>query len=156
MPVRIRVLRDDEPIPTGEPMRFVNWHGYVMLRWRVGVNQRVEIREHRLLAGRPPVGMHVHHKNGNKTDNRPENLEVLTPRDHHHLLVSFDCEKAAEMYRTGMSTPDIGKALGIAPSCVYRALKSRGVKLRSLAESRQLKVKLVGRERSVGVLERLT
>lgn len=37
-----------------------------------------------------PDGAHVHHLNGDKTDNRRENLEVLTAGDHHrhHIAVA--------------------------------------------------------------------
>ena len=59
-------------------------HGYGRL-WPTGGG---EIRDHRLvysetIGGNPE---HVHHKNGNKLDNRPENLEGLTHKDHtsHH------------------------------------------------------------------------
>lgn len=31
------------------------------------------------------VDNHVHHKNGLKWDNRPENIEILSPREHHLL-----------------------------------------------------------------------
>lgn len=53
-------------------------HGYVL--------------EHRLVAermiGRPlAIGEDVHHRNGDKTDNRPENLSVLTRNEHMALHV---------------------------------------------------------------------
>jgi hypothetical protein len=50
-------------------------------------------------TGKPiPTGYHIHHRDGNKLNNTPENLEALSPSDHHskHLkaeirgnLISF-------------------------------------------------------------------
>lgn len=63
--------------------RRINEAGYV--RVRMG---NKEVREHRMVAekmiGRPLLpGEQVHHKNGIRSDNRPENLEVM-PSQHHH------------------------------------------------------------------------
>lgn len=81
----VRQLRDDEPIPDAEAKRYISQHGYVRLRWTLGHDEYVEIYEHRLNAGRPPQSMEVHHLNGEKTDNRPSNLIVLSKRDHAKL-----------------------------------------------------------------------
>ena len=78
----IRRLRPDEPVPDFPPRRYKSSHGYIRLRWLVGTQEYVEEFEHRINAGRPPSWMHVHHRNGDKTDNRPENLEVLTASEH--------------------------------------------------------------------------
>ncbi|MFC6975794.1 HNH endonuclease signature motif containing protein [Halomicroarcula sp. GCM10025709] len=70
-----------------EPARYdTDSEGYS--RWRVFRDgQRYEVRVHRLLAV-AEVGVdnlngnHVHHKNGIPWDNRPSNIEVLTPEEH--------------------------------------------------------------------------
>jgi hypothetical protein len=140
-PKHVRTLGPDEPRPEGEPRRYAARHGYVRLRWRVGVGQYVEALEHRLVVGAQP-GVHVHHRNHVTDDNRPGNLEPLTPAEHaaHHGLIRrrFDRARAAAMYRDGMSTVEIGHALGVNPATVYRGLVRAGVATRSMAEAAAL------------------
>lgn len=55
--------------------------------------EMVSAKVHRLVIetfiGPIPEGMHINHKNGIKTDNRLENLEIVTPKEnsHHSLYV---------------------------------------------------------------------
>jgi hypothetical protein len=131
----IRTLRPDEPTPTAVPRRYKTSDGYWRLRWTVGPGQYVERLEHRVVAG-PGIGEHVHHKNGDPLDNRPDNLERLTPSVHmrHHHQPKTDPAYLAELYSRGLSTVEIGQRLGIDPSNVFRALRRYGCATRPVGQ----------------------
>lgn len=58
-----------------------SWNGYKL----ISINGK-QVREHRYLweqaNGPIPKGLIVHHKNGQKQDNRLENLELVTREEH--------------------------------------------------------------------------
>lgn len=128
----IRYLQRGETPPAGAPRRYIASHGYVRLRWKVD-GGHVECWEHRYVMGFPDA--EVHHKNGIKHDNRPENLEVLSPSQHKAEHAVVDLALVADLYEAGMSTPQIGEQLGHHPSVILRALFRAGVTPRSIGES---------------------
>lgn len=136
--VVIRPLRPGESPPDVEPRRYMSAQGYVRLRWRVGPGEWVECYEHRWVVGCFDPNLHVHHKNGVKDDNRPENLEVVTPAEHAAEHAKADLDEIARLYRSGMSTPEVGAAVGMNAASVYRALIRAGVEPRSLSESQRV------------------
>jgi hypothetical protein len=134
-----RWLRDDEPIPTSPTRRYTKQHGYVVCRWKISKSHYVECYEHRVIAGRP--NGHVHHKDGHRDNNDPNNLESLSPADHvRHHLGRFDVDVAISLFVAGYSTPQIGKYLSVNPATIYRALKKRGYR-RSFSEAHRVRIK---------------
>lgn len=76
------------------PRRAKDWHdpgnGYIY-RFKDGKRQKYHRHIMELHLGRALTpSEHVHHINGNSLDNRIENLEVLSSRDHHREHVSGD------------------------------------------------------------------
>jgi hypothetical protein len=63
--------------------------------------RRQRILTHRLSAGMPPNGIVVHHVDGNKTNNNPENLETMGRREHLEYHGWHEWEKRAGAMREG-------------------------------------------------------
>ena len=132
----IKRLAHGAAIPDWEPKRYINSRGYVSLRWQVGDRKYLEVAEHRLACGLPPTGYHVHHRNGVKTDNCPENLEVLTTSHHlsRHSKRKIDDTEAADLYRAGWTLTAIGDKFGVHHTNVMHALKRQGIQRRSWSD----------------------
>lgn len=81
---------------------------------------------------------HVHHINHDSTDNRLENLEVLSPEEHatlHADETRKDWERARYLYEVqGWSTVQVAAELGTHPGNVSRQLRSLGVEMRKAGD----------------------
>lgn len=147
----IRTLRHGDLVPEGEPRRYKTGAGYVALRWKTGPDTYVEVREHRLVAGIPPISIHVQHIDGDKSNNDPSNLRLLSSGEHTRLHMqertkrgkARDRERAARRvareaewveiarrYAAGENTTQLGQAFGLDPSNISRGLRQRGHTLR--------------------------
>lgn len=102
-------------------------HGYYV----VNVPDRGQVYEHRLvmerhLGRRLETNEHVHHKNGIKTDNRLENLEVLLAGDHHRRHALIPDAEVREMIRRG-DTFDSIAGRGISRHRIVRLRRELGI-----------------------------
>lgn len=118
-----------------------NWKGGKYVDSRGYMRILIEgqyILEHRVIASQMLEGHlgdnEVHHVNGNKLDNRSENLLVLTSSEHaklHRRLRPINPKKEIpalrEMLKT-MNGMQIAKRLGIGKSSVYRRMEEYGLR----------------------------
>ena len=100
----------------------------------VSVAPYTPVREHRWIAeqhiGRKLLPTeHVHHINGDKLDNRVENLRVLTDSEHMSLHRSKDISRnlLIPLLAKGLTTGQIGNELGVSRTTVVRRLREFGL-----------------------------
>lgn len=104
------------------------------------------IMVHRMVAaafhGPRPQGKIVHHKDHNKRNNVPENLEYVTPSHNTrlayadgrigrtHKLTAFARSKVVEMYETGkFRTPQLAEQFRVSRSTILLILRQAGARI---------------------------
>jgi len=115
--------------------RIVDHHGYVVLQMRGHplADTHGRVREHRLVMSQKLGRLlnreeHVHHINGNKIDNRPENLELVNVYNHndHHpnpprIRPDYICQNCGATFRRTGTRYDLSPPPTCSREC-WRAL----------------------------------
>lgn len=85
-----------------------------------------------MIDGRVTTAQAVHHRNHNKSDNRPENLQGLTRSEHGKAHGVIDRRHVAALYQSGMTTIEVAREVGTHPGNISRMLADVGVPARSV------------------------
>ena len=140
-------LRPGDPVPTWEPRRFQEARGYVVVRWFLESKRHLVSYEHRIAAGLPTAD--VHHRNGAKSDNAVDNLQILDRREHgkHHAQCTWDIDEARLLYLAGSSLAQLAAKYGITRSNVYLRFTRHGGLRRTRSEACRLSFQRGDRKR---------
>jgi len=128
------VIKRMEDVPLGVPRRELSAAGYVWLVWKLGYYNYARCYEHRLVTGFQSG--HVHHLNGIKSDNRLENLEIISAHAHiwHHGLPGcrriddLSRDGIAALFHAGFGAPTIAATLEVSTEPIQRILNELGLR----------------------------
>lgn len=125
--------------------------GYLKVNIQIfKITKRISVHRavYESFVGDIPLGMQINHKNGDKTDNRVENLEVVTPYENtKHAWLTGLCKRQD---RSGVKNPNHKGELNPAAihteeeaKMVYALLKETKLAHRQIAEKLNLDTKFV-------------
>ena len=123
---RYSLRREHEPEP------FVRPNGYVQIYQpgHVLANAQGHVYLHRLVAweafGPFDPSMHVHHKDHDRTNNDPTNLEIVTAEEHGRRHRVHDRNQALDLYESGLSTIEVARVMGTHAGNVSRFIREAG------------------------------
>lgn len=112
----------EPPLHPARRAGFITANGYR----RIGLGSRnLKDYEHRVVwakhHGPIPPGCHIHHKNGNKLDNRIENLELFTAAQHNHIHKRrVNWSLARRLWNRGDPIGRIADTVGCRPDTVSK------------------------------------
>ena len=144
--------------------RVMDSYGYVMIKKHSHPYAQSSgyIREHRLvmeveLQRYLTADEIIHHKNRDKSDNRPENLEVVDMAEHRRIHniedriyeSKYDLELIRELYLEGYSTRKIAEMIGIGKSTVGYYVRKWGISRTELSGDVHRYAHLVKNEREI-------
>jgi len=116
--------------------------GYIMIRkpnhpssWKNGYIKLHRLIMEKYLGRYLKEDEHIHHINGDKKDNRIDNLQLTNSSEHrktHNIkdkkgVLKYDLEKVAKLYESGMSARDVAKKLNIGKSTVVSYANNLGI-----------------------------
>ena len=109
--------------------RTINAEGYAQIT-AGDLGERKQMLEHRYimekyLNRKLERFEHIHHINGNKSDNRLKNLELTTRKFHpykHHKIKDNEYKNITDMYKNGLSMRKISKLYKVTHHTISRII----------------------------------
>lgn len=139
------------PLPAPRRVETRSKRGYLAVKVWAGGRQHI-VAAHRLvwtvLFGPIPHGLDINHIDGNKSNNAPANLEIVTRSDNHRhayrtnlrnvstvmpkaVLSPEFVDRAKALRAKGMTFAAIGETLGVSKTTAYRAATTPPTSTRS-------------------------
>jgi len=124
---RLQKFGSLEPLRRERGTGSIDWHGY-HITTKGGVREYTHRLVWESVHGPLPSGWHVHHINGERADNRIENLVALAASTHQRLHGKLTAEQVAEIRESrlnGESMYALGKKYGVCARTILAIVKNK-------------------------------